>query len=106
VVFFVYPQLALMKIINAEKLEIAGNLERLMQGLDVRSLDGGVEDARFKKFEKIVELHQKVSDSPSTSLDLATISKFLTSLLVPLTIFIKDSRLFEEALQFIWELVK
>ncbi|UCH98345.1 MAG: hypothetical protein JSV88_16290 [Candidatus Aminicenantes bacterium] len=88
--FFVYPQLAIKKIVSERKCEIVEAIERSMQEFNFTNLLNKTTDfpEALERYSKIVALHYEMIHSRTFLIDLGTLSKFFSSIAVPIIIFL------------------
>lgn len=55
-----------------------------------RFKDAVVDSDSLEHFNKVAELHNKVSASPDSALDFGTISKFIISIVIPIVYFVRN----------------
>ncbi len=88
IAFFVYPQLAIKNIVSKRKFEIIEDIEKALEDFNFRDLLKRNFSKEFENYSKIVELHYNMSRSQTFLIDLRTLSKFVSSIAIPIIIFL------------------
>lgn len=97
ILLFVIPQLAVNKIISDAKTRDLINIEKLIKKYisygKYEFINNENKDVDNYKF--LMDTHDKILNSPDSALDTQTIFRFITSIIIPLLIYLKDFGLVE-----------
>lgn len=88
--FFIYPQIILVKIIHDHQRKILFAIEEKVALLWRKWMDGPDYDSNGT-IEKLTHLHTQIINTATSPLDINTITRFITSIALPISALGSDS---------------